>query len=87
MLRREGADCEKAAFGSSVGYVKVQVPSSEAEGLLERIESERRRRRAETADPEGDGWPHSDDLACGTEISEDEHRCPTCGWSYADGRE
>jgi hypothetical protein len=80
-------------LGTAVGYVKVQVPPSKAEAasaLLERIEAERRRRRAEAADPEDDAWPLSDDLAClacGTEMPEDEHRCPTCGWSYADGRE
>lgn len=80
-------------LGTAVGYVKVQVPPSKAEAaaaLLDRIEADRRQRRAAAADSEDDDWPPSDDLAClscGTAMPDDEHRCPTCGWSYADGRE
>lgn len=80
-------------LGNAVGYVKVRVPPSHAAAaseLLGRVDAERRRRRAEAeADPDA-GWDDSGEmacLACGTAMPEDEHRCPSCGWSYADGRE
>lgn len=78
-------------LGNAVGNIKLRVPASFAEpaaALLEQIEAERRARR-DTADDEDD-FALTDEmtcLACGTHMPEDEHRCPSCGWSYADGRE
>lgn len=101
MLETEGiptmlGDAEMVSMdwllGNAVGYVKLRVPSSRADaaaGLLEQVEAERRRRRAEAAN-DTDEWPVSDAMAClscGTAMPEEEHRCPACGWSYADGRE
>jgi hypothetical protein len=69
-------------LGNAIGNIKLQVPAEQAERALEVLddmkEKARERREAESEDDEGERC-----LACGTKIPEDESRCPSCGWSYA----
>lgn len=76
-------------LGNAVGYIKLQVPESNAAAaaaMLETIAAERRRRREAN---EGDSWDAADDdlcLACGAAMN-GAATCPQCGWSFRDGAE
>lgn len=66
--------------GIAVGYIKLQVPTSQtdvATAMLSQIQSERQSRleQAEESDT-------SKCLACGAAMAEEESACSACGWSY-----
>ena len=72
-------------LGNAVGYIKLQVPSSQSEAataLLEQIRGERRQRDEHAGKAEPDVC-----LACGAAMSAEAARCPGCGWSYADSED
>ncbi len=69
-------------LGNAIGNIKLQVPRDQAEralALIEQIRDQAGKRR--------DAKDHAEEtecLACGAKIPEDQSRCPSCGWSYAD---
>ena len=70
-------------FGNAVGYIKVQVPSSEASiaaEILERLRLERRDREEEETDEAAVDVC----LACGVALPEEAAQCPACGWTYSE---
>lgn len=73
-------------LGNAVGYIKLQVPSSQAVAamaVLDQIAAERRE-RLERSDEHGDEAEPTC-LACGAAMPEDAERCPSCDWSWTDG--
>lgn len=70
-------------LGNAIGYVKLQVPSSQAPMALEFFRAHPE--LLDAAHPE----PHDTDretcLACGAPLPGDAESCQQCGWSY--GRE
>jgi hypothetical protein len=71
-------------LGNAIGYVKVQVATSQAEAALAVLEKMKSApRRAEEAG-EGDGDSQTC-LACGAEMARTSSKCASCGWSYQDG--
>lgn len=71
--------------GNAVGYIKLQVPQSQAEqamALLRQV-SPRSRTESNAAGASTDGVC----LACGEKLPESEPACAACGWSYADSVE
>lgn len=68
-------------LGNAVGYIKLQVPQSQAQTVIDLLESLRadRLRRRELAE----GRPEEDVcLACGAAMG-GETTCPQCGWTWA----
>jgi hypothetical protein len=69
-------------LGNAIGYIKLQVPRSQAEqaaALLEQMRDERQQRDEEENEAAGDVC-----LACGAALPEDAAQCPVCGWSYTE---
>jgi hypothetical protein len=69
-------------LGNAVGYIKLQVPQSQAHAVVTLLESQRadRLRRRELAE----GRPEEDlCLACGA-LMDDSAACPRCGWTWTD---
>lgn len=68
-------------LGNAIGYVKLEVPASQAEAALALLNEHPqlldRGRPPAVAD---DGVVKC--LACGTVMPDDTDRCPACGWSY-----
>ena len=65
-------------LGNAIGNVKLQVPSSQADGasaLLLTMREERLRHAGETDE-------HC--LSCGAVLPESAAACPACGWSFAE---
>lgn len=69
-------------LGNAVGYVKLEVPASQADAALELL-----RRHPQLLDtgpptaPDEDGTTKC--LACGAEMPDDDDDvCPACGWTY-----
>ncbi len=70
-------------LGNALGYIKLQVPSSQtgwASAILTEFQNARTARPA-TSDDAGAC------LACGADIPIASPQCPTCGWSYADAED
>lgn len=69
-------------IGNAVGYIKLQVPQSQAEQALAvlRQVSPRGGTECNAAGVSTDGVC----LACGEKLPESEPTCAACGWSYAD---
>lgn len=73
-------------LGPLVGYIKLQVPRSQAEAALAIFQ-----RQPGLLD-RGGSSPNSEDedeaaqcLSCGATLPEEEDRCPACGWCYGGG--
>lgn len=70
-------------LGNAIGYIKLQVPSSQVEAAmaaLEQMQSERGPHDETDEENEADVC-----LSCGATMSADQTQCPECGWSYAGG--
>jgi len=70
-------------LGNAIGNIKLQVPpnrpiSPRSSGRNAEKARERRETEKDADDEEGVKC-----LACGAKISENQARCPSCGWSYA----
>ena len=63
---------------NTVGFVKLQVPESQAEAALAVLSQ-----RTYDADETGGLSEETRCLSCGTTMSADQSTCPKCGWSYA----
>ena len=70
-------------LGNAIGNIKLQVPAEQADHALtlldEMREKARERRETEKEEDDEEGVKC---LACGAKISENQARCPSCGWSY-----
>jgi hypothetical protein len=69
-------------LGNAVGYIKLQVSSSQAEAALdalEKIDDQRARRE----DAQGDVVGAADCLECGAKLLRGQSTCAACGWSYS----
>lgn len=70
------------ALGNAIGYIKLQVPRSQADAALAILENlrtlKKSRREAEAEELETTRC-----LSCNAELQPDQTTCPTCGWSYA----
>ncbi|HEX4149338.1 MAG TPA: hypothetical protein VHY20_10135 [Pirellulales bacterium] len=68
-------------LGNAVGYVKLQVPRSQAEAAM--LILQKHPRLLDAKHPQQD---EADDmstcLACGEPMKDDTDRCEACGWSY-----
>ena len=65
-------------LGPAVGYIKVQVPKSQADAALTIL----KQHPASTTFNESDEEPPAKCLQCGTLLPEDAETCPKCGWTY-----
>jgi uncharacterized paraquat-inducible protein A len=68
-------------LGNALGYIKLQVASSEAEkaaSLVNQMRARQRERRSADSDDDAEDAC----LACGAAMSERQAKCPACGWSY-----
>lgn len=84
----ENRDIVQATWGISilVGGVRLQVPRDQAE-LASQLLAEKTRRWPGLPDNEPMDNPELHCLECGELMSEQEDKCSSCGWSYADGVE
>jgi uncharacterized paraquat-inducible protein A len=72
-------------LGNAVGYIKLQVPESEAQRaveLLERIQES----GSHSSDDDNQGADEKVCLACGAAMSEEQTKCPACGWTFEDSQ-
>jgi len=72
-------------FGNAIGYVKLQVPRSQAEAALDVFD----RNSGLLDGPNTDEAEDAPDkcLACGEPLPNESDRCASCGWSYETGDE
>lgn len=70
-------------LGNAIGYVKLEVPASQAAAALALLNEHPQLldRGRPPANPD-DGVVKC--LACDTVMPDDTDRCPACGWSYDD---
>ena len=73
-------------LGPLVGYIKLQVPRSQADAALAIFQ------RQPSLLDSGGSSPNSEAedevaqcLSCGATLPEEEDRCPACGWCYGGG--
>ena len=69
-------------LSNAIGSIKVQVAKDQMEKALLLLEQVRQRN--------DDQSKHTDQdfcLACGAVMPKDVSKCPTCGWSFDDGKE
>jgi len=74
-------------LGPLVGYIKLQVPRSQAEAALAIFQ------RQPSLLDRGGSLPQAEEeeeeeaqcLSCGATLPEEEDRCPACGWCYGGG--
>jgi hypothetical protein len=80
------ADAETVSMdwllGNAIGYVKLQVPSEQAQAALSFLEEVR---AGHIRNPEGSrrALDAAVCLACGADLPAGEQKCAMCGWSYA----
>lgn len=70
------------ALGNAIGYIKLQVPRSQADAalvILEKLRALKKSRRETDAEE----LETTRCLSCGEELHVDQTTCPKCGWSYA----
>jgi hypothetical protein len=67
-------------LGNAIGYIKLQVPQSQAERAVEMLSQQRA--QMEDRAREGEGEESAGCLACGHAIAAEEIACPACGWSF-----
>lgn len=72
-------------WGNALGYIKLQVPRSQAQAARELLNRHSTEHYAFSSDPVTEAAPPC--LACGESMCETEDRCPKCGWSFIDGAE
>jgi hypothetical protein len=68
-------------LGNAVGYIKLQVASSQAEAALAVLRGNPRLLDESTPDSAEEEGPAAW-LACGKPMPDDVERCTSCGWSY-----
>jgi hypothetical protein len=66
-------------LGNAVGYIKINVPTSQVERALEVLARHQR-----AAGPEGSPSDEMEDLClgCGAEMPDEDDTCLACGWTY-----
>jgi len=68
-------------LGNAIGYIKLQVVSSQAEAALAILRRQPRLLdEAAPAEPQDEGTAVC--LSCGKPMPDDVDRCASCGWSY-----
>lgn len=65
-------------LGPAVGYIKVQVPKSQADAALAILKQHPISKSFRETDTE----PPAACLQCGAPMPEDSETCPKCGWTY-----
>src|SRR5262245_58550718 len=65
-------------LGNAIGYVKLQVPSEQAEAARKLLALSTQEIESPSGDPDAITC-----LACGTTLSAFQRQCTKCGWSYA----
>jgi hypothetical protein len=74
-------------YANAIGNIKLQVPRDQVEKaqyLLEEMRDKASMRLDEDDENDEEVEPYTECLGCGGEIPEDQTRCPSCGWSYAE---
>ena len=72
-------------LGNAIGNIKLQVPCDQVDkalALLEEMRDKVSQRKSEEDEKDDEDTDETVCLACGAELSEDQARCPSCGWSY-----
>ncbi|MBM3970060.1 MAG: hypothetical protein FJ302_09385 [Planctomycetes bacterium] len=94
MLQDEGFDAVLADaelvntnwfLGNAVGYIKLQVPSDQAQAAatcLQRVRAKVKQSHEQSAGDEADVC-----LSCGAEMNPNETACSACGWSFETNEE
>ncbi|HEX3870944.1 MAG TPA: hypothetical protein VHV77_10935, partial [Pirellulales bacterium] len=90
MLKQEGIEAFVADanvvttdwfFGNAIGYVKLQVPSSQAAAAAEVLRNNATLLDAKPPEPSADD-AEAFCLSCGAPMADDAEECAACGWSY-----
>jgi hypothetical protein len=71
-------------LGNAIGYIKLQVPRSQAEAA-QAVLREMRGPSGDEKDASAAGPEMDRCLACGATLHRGTPACSECGWSYADG--
>jgi hypothetical protein len=66
-------------LGNAIGYIKVQVPRTQAERAIALLPQNVRHSPPAGADDSSAGL---ECLACGVPMSDEDAACPACGWTY-----
>ena len=73
-------------LGPLVGYIKLQVPRSQADAALAIFQRQPSLLDSGGISPNSEAEDEvAQCLSCGATLPEEEDRCPACGWCYGGG--
>jgi hypothetical protein len=72
-------------LGNAVGYIKLQVPRSQADLAVAILQKQPTLFDRGTSESNSEEDEVAQCLSCGAKLPEEDDRCPACGWCYGGG--